>query len=291
MNNLRMWKFAIALACAAGLLSAQPGKPAQQGKAAQPVQAAPPQSPTAKQPSVKSQEEGAAVMAVVNAQDPDSRIKAADALLQKFPDSEFKSMALFSTAISYQEKNDYEKTISYAERTLAVEPDNYQAMIIIARLIAVRTREFDLDREEKLATVEKQGNRALEILKTAPRPNPGISDQQWEDVKKDFVAQVYEAYAMAALARNKSDQAIEQFKKSLDASLVKDPTTMVRLGATYNKAEKYDDAIAILDKVMATPELHPTIRQVAQAERARAIQGKKKGAEPAAAGQSAPAQP
>jgi tetratricopeptide (TPR) repeat protein len=285
MNNIKMWKMAIALASAAGLLSAQPGKPAQPGQAAQQ------QSPIARQPSVKSQEEGAAVMAVVTAQDPDSRIKAADVLLQKFADSEFKSMALLSTAASYQEKNDYEKTISYAERTLAVEPDNYQAMIMIARLIAVRTREFDLDREEKLATVEKQGNRALELLKTAPRPNLGITDQQWDDVKKDFAAQIYEAYAMAALARNKLDQAIEQFKNSLDTSVTKDPTTMVRLGATYNKAEKYDDAIAILDKVMATPELHPTIRQVAQAERARAIQSKKKGAEPAAAGQPAPAKP
>ncbi len=133
-------------------------------------------------------------MAMFNAKDSDSRIKAGEALVQKFADTQFKSLALFFIAASYTEKNDYEKTITYAERSLQADPENYQAMMLIARTIAGRTKEFDLDREEKLATVEKYGNRVLEILKTAPRPNPNITDEQWDGAKKDFAAQVYEAF-------------------------------------------------------------------------------------------------
>jgi tetratricopeptide (TPR) repeat protein len=288
MNNRLMLKMAIALACFAGVLSAQQKPAAQQGQAVPPGQAVQPQSPVAKQPSVKSVEEGDAITAIFGAQDTDTRIKAADAALEKYPDTEFKSVVLFFTALSYQEKNDYEKTIAYAERTLAADPENYQAMVMIARNTAIRTKEFDLDREEKLATVEKQGNHALEILKTAPRPNPNITDQQWDDAKKDFTSQIYEAYAMAAVVRNKPDQAIELFQKSIDTSVIKDPTTMLRLGAAFSKAGKYDDAIATLDKVMAIPNLHPTIRQVAQSEKTRATQLKNKAAAP---GQPAPAKP
>jgi predicted Zn-dependent protease len=57
---------------------------------------------------------------------------------------------------------------------------------------------------------------------------------------------------------------------------------MVRLGQAYTAAGKPDDAIAILDKVMADDKVHPQIRQVAQAERVRAIQAKGVGAKPAA---------
>ena len=41
------------------------------------------------------------------------------------------------------------------------------------------------------------------------------------------------------------------------------------------------DAVAILDKVMATANVHPQIKQFAQAERVRAIQGKSGPAKPA----------
>ena len=65
---------------------------------------------------------------------------------------------------------------------------------------------------------------------------------------------------------------------------------MVRLGQAYNAAGKPDEAIAILDKVMADTNVHPQIRQVAQAERVRAIQAKGSGAKPPAAPAAAPAQ-
>jgi len=55
------------------------------------------------------------------------------------------------------------------------------------------------------------------------------------------------------------------------------------------QAGKPDDAIAILDKVMADDKVHPQIRQVAQAERVRAIQAKGGGAKPASP--STPAAP
>jgi hypothetical protein len=57
---------------------------------------------------------------------------------------------------------------------------------------------------------------------------------------------------------------------------------MVRLGAVYSLAGQYDDAIALLDKVMAQTDVHPQIKQFAQAERARAFQLKSAGAKPAA---------
>lgn len=244
------------------------------------------ETPVAKQPTVKSQAEGQAIMAMFQAPDPDSRIKAAKELIEKFADTEFKATALHFIAVSYQQKNDVDNMILYAEQTLQADPNHYMAMLMLANAIAQRTREFDLDREEKLARVEKYVRTAQELIQKAPRPNPQITEEQWEAAKKDLNSQALETLALAALARKNYDDAIAKFKASIETAANQDPATFVRLGATYNKVGKYDEAIAVLDKVMNDPNAHPQIRQVAQAERARAMQAKG-----AAAPAPAPAQP
>ena len=241
---------ALALGACTWAQQAQPASPAKPAPSAQPAQ---PAQPIAKQPQPKSKAEAEAVMAIFNAPDIDTRIKAIEALLTKFADTEFKVVALQVAAATYQQKNDFENMVVYAERTLEADPTNYAAMLMLATGIAQRTREFDLDREEKLARVEKYARGAQEALKTAVKPNPNLTDEQWEGAKKDFDAQAHEALALGAMARKKYDVAIAEFKTALEVGSSPDPATMVRLGAVYNMAAQHDNAIAILDKVMAQP--------------------------------------
>ena len=248
----------LAVICTAAVLTAQP-----------------------KQPQPKSQKELEAIQAMFNAQDPDGRIKAAQELIQKFADTEFKSIAFQMVAMSYQMKNDVENMVIWSERVLEAEPKNYNAMLMIAAGLAQRTREFDLDKEEKLSRAEKLAKSADELVKTAAKPRPDLPDEQWESAKKDYSAQAHEALGLVANSRKKYDVAIAEYKLALESASNPDPATMVRLGAVYNIAGKPDDAIAILDKLLAMPDVHPQIKQFAQAEKARAVQAKT-GAKPAA---------
>ena len=227
-----------------------------------------------KQPQPKSQKEVEAIQAMFGAQDPDARIKAADALMTKFADTEFKSLAMYLTAASYEQKNDFEKMVFWCERTLQADTKNYPCMLMLAGGIAKRARENDLDLTEKLTRSDGYAKSALEALKDAPKPNPQMSDNDWAAAKKDYVSQAHEAFALAAMLRKKFDVAIAEFKEAVEGAGTPDPATMVRLGQAYNQAKKYDEAIAILDKVMAGADVHPQIKQFAQAERVRAIQAK-----------------
>jgi tetratricopeptide (TPR) repeat protein len=236
-----------------------------------------------KQPQPKSQKEVEALQAMFNAQDPDARIQAANAVITKFADTEFKPIALFFIAQSYEQKGDLEKAIAYAEQTLVADPKNYQAMLIIAGDTVKRTREFDLDKEEKLVTVEKYAKQALATIAAAEKPNPQITDDQWNGAKKDMTAMAHESLGLAAQLRKKYDVAITELKAAVDGAANPDAATMVRLAQTYNMAQQYDNAIPLVEKVMAMPDVHPQIKQVAQAERARAFQAKQKANPPAAA--------
>src|SRR5689334_9556797 len=107
------------------------------------------------QPKPKSQPEYEALKAMFGAQTPDERIAAAENVITKFADSDFKSTAFYFEAISYEQKGDYEHTVVFGERTIEADPKHFQGMLLLASEIAQHTKEFDLDREEKLAQVEK----------------------------------------------------------------------------------------------------------------------------------------
>jgi len=226
------------------------------------------------QPKPKSQAEVDALKVMFGAQTADARIAACEDVLTKFADTEFKAVVLYFEAASYDQKHDYEHTVVFAERTLEADPKHYQAMLLLASTIAQHTKEFDLDREEKLAQVEKYAKTALDLLKDAPKPNTSITDDQWTAAKKDFAAEAHAALGMGAMARKKLDVAETEFKLSIDGADRPDPATMVRLGKAYMEDQKYDDAIAQFDKVMAMQDINVQVKQVAQAERARAFQKK-----------------
>ncbi|MDQ6706089.1 MAG: hypothetical protein M3Z85_08990 [Acidobacteriota bacterium] len=243
--------------------------------------ALPAQTPPATGPAPKSKAEMEALQAMFGAKDPDARITQAQNVITKFADSDFKPVALFFIAASYEQKNDFPNMVVYAERTIEADPKNYGAMLMLARGIASKTRENDLDKEEKLTRAEKYANSALDALKDAKKPQPQMPDDQWNAAKKDYVAQAHEALGISAMVRKKYDVAAKEFQTAVDTSTTPDPATMVRLAAADNQLGKYDDAITVLDKVMAAPDAQPAVKQFAQAEKVRATQGKAKGTKPA----------
>lgn len=232
------------------------------------------QSASTKQPKPKSQKEVEAIQAVFGAQDPDARIAAAESLIVKFADTEFKSLAMYIATVSAEQKNDTEKIMIYGERTLEADPKNYGAMLVMARALASRTREFDLDKEDKLSKATKLANDALGMVTTAPKPRPDIPDEQWEAAKKDFAAQGHEAKGLAAMVRKKYDEAITELKMASDLQQQKDPATMVRLASVYTDAGKYDEAIALCDQISAMADAPAQIKQVASQTKMKAAMAK-----------------
>ena len=112
---------------------------------------------------------------------------------------------------------DSDNMIVWAERALDADPKNYQAMLMLGQAYASRTKEFDLDKEDKLKKAEDYANRAEEALKTAEKPNPQLTDEQWTEAKKQMTAQTFEIKGTAALVRKKYDVAITEFKNAVNA--------------------------------------------------------------------------
>ena len=202
-------------------------------------------------PQPKSQEELDAIMAVQNSQDADSRITAADDLLKKFADTEFKAWALQMQMLSYQPKNDFDNMLVYGERALEADPENAIVMIQLAYAIPSRTREFDLDKDEKLAKAEDLAKRAMAIVPVMPKHNPQIPDEEWLLVKKDFMSQAHESLGMVAMLRKDYTGAEGSLRKALEMAVEQQPQSFYQLANALKEQGKYDEALTTVDQAIA----------------------------------------
>ncbi len=264
----------LALATGTTGLMAQ-GKQGKQGQQQQQQQQGQPQQQMV--PGAKSPGESQVVIALFQAQsqnNTDAVIKNAEELVTKYADSIFKESALLAEAQAYQMKGDLDKAQIYNERALEVNPKSFQASLALGEMLAQRTRENDLDKEEKLAKADKYLNGTIEDLKTAQKPNPQLPDAQWEEAKKYLTARAHNGLGLVALDRKKYDVAITEFKTAAEGD-PQEPTFQVRLASAYQMSGNNTEAAAICDKLLADPNLHPQIRQAAQQIKNAASQAKK----------------
>jgi len=217
-----------------------------------------------------SPDELKALQAIVNATTVDARVTASDAFVKSFPKSDYRSFALTMAAEAYQMGGNTTKAIIYYQQVLEVAPKDYNAMLMLAAETARTTREFDLDKEEKLAKAEKYANDGMALIPSAPKPNPQLTEEQWAGLKKDDMARGHEALGLIAVARKKYDVAAGEFKTATETANQVQPSTFVRMAGAYTDAGKPDQAIVVLDKVLAMPNVPDQIKKVAQSEKGRA---------------------
>ena len=225
------------------------------------------------QPKPKSKAEAEAVNAIITAATPDQKIAAADNLLSKYKDTAFKSLALQLEAEAYVQKGDPTNAIVFGDRAIEADSKNFQALLLVSSQLARMTKEFDLDKDEKLKRATKLANDAIPAIAAAEKPNPQLPDDQWASIKKDLTSEAHETLGMIATVDKKWPAAITEYKAAIDGSGSPPYTAMVRLMSVYNNDKKYDEASALADKVIAA-SAPDNLKKIAQEEKARATKGK-----------------
>ena len=223
-----------------------------------------PAPPTGKhQPVAKTQEEYKAYQEAASKPDGPSTEAAADAFAQKFPDSELRG-ALYQRAMSlYQNANNADKVIEMGRKTLSVEPDNGPALVTVATFLANRTRETDLDRDERFAEAKKDAEKALELANTGDVVPAGTPPAQAGVYKDTLVSMAYAALG-AIDFNNKNYSAAEQnLKKSVEPSQAQpDPISFYQLALTLQREGKNADALQATQKCVQVAAESPQVANV-----------------------------
>jgi tetratricopeptide (TPR) repeat protein len=215
-------------------------------------------------PKIKSNGERKAVIAIQTALQsgsPDAIVKAAEDLLNNYADSDYKEYALTMEAKAYQNKNDLDNAQIFADRVLQINSKAYTMQLLIAEAITPNIKEHDLNYADEIAKCTKLFNDAIENAKVAVKPNPQVSDADWENARKFAVAEAYNGLGMLATIDKKPDDAIKDFQLAVENDPEQDAFA-TRLANAYLTAGKKPEALALCDKLLAKPTLDPRIKSV-----------------------------
>lgn len=222
-----------------------------------------------RQPMAKSTEEYKAYAALIQLSDAAAMEKASDEFVAKFPDSELKGAVYQRTMATYQSAGNDEKTLDMGHKSIAYNPDDPAVLVSMAEMIAGRTRETDLDKDDRLGEATKYANHALETVTDYPAP-PSMPADQVAKIKDEMRGSAYSALGMADFTNKKYDGAIANFTKSIDVTKGNpDPTVYLRLTIAYDKAGRYAEGLDMANKTLAVPGAPQQITQLATTEKSR----------------------
>jgi tetratricopeptide (TPR) repeat protein len=243
------------------------GTPAPQAAPAPAQNAATPAA--SKSPQPKTQAEYDAFKAAASQNDPVKLQAAATDFAQKFPDSELRPFLFQQAMGEYQAANNSEKALEMARTVLKFDPNNAVALLTAAQILAERTHDTDLDRDDRLAEAESDARSALHHAGDIPQP-PNLTPEQYAGAMAQLRGTAHEVIATVAFKKLDYFTAIKEYNAA--ASEEKEHTDAVvwlRLAVANDKSGDFSAATEAVNKAIAASEPGSQIRQLAEQESSR----------------------
>jgi outer membrane protein assembly factor BamD (BamD/ComL family) len=189
------------------------------------------QAGTPKQPQWKSREEYDAFQAILSKKDPAQMAAAADAFLQKYPNSDFKDQADLAKMQAYQQLNQSDKAMDAARDALKANPANLGALNYLSFAMPFVYKPTDTNKDAELAELDSYAKKGLEVLGQQQKP-ANMSDDQFNQQIKQLRANFNDAEGFAALQKKDYATAVTSLNAAKQDN-PSDPFIFYRLGLAY----------------------------------------------------------
>jgi tetratricopeptide (TPR) repeat protein len=214
-----------------------------------------PQAPTTTQrrtpPAPKTAEEGAAFQAIIGNPDVTAAEAATKDFEAKYPQSELTGGIYQNLMYRYQQVNDAEKTVEMGRKAIGFDADNPMALVTVASVLSERTKETDLDAEQRLAEATKDAQHALDTMDAWLAKVPGITDQQAQGLKPLLGSFAQAALGMVEMKRKNPAEAEKHFRASVELNTMQpEAVTWLRLALALDAQKKYADALTAANRAV-----------------------------------------
>src|SRR3989442_6750753 len=251
---------------------------AQQGRGKQrgaPHPGAAPATPKGKRPpKAKTEAEFAEFnTAIANTNDPAAVEKAADAFATKYPDSELRGLLYEAAMQSYQRANNADKMMEMGRKVLKIDPDEPTALVGVAQVLAERTRDTDLDKDQRLDEAMKLAQRSLVTVDTDIAPRADTPQEKIDAYKGVLRSSAYAIMGTLEFNKEKYADAENFYRKSMDAFPAQlDPVVVLRLALALDKQGKYPEALKEANHAVELTQEGSTAGGLARRDRDRLVQ-------------------
>jgi tetratricopeptide (TPR) repeat protein len=234
-------------------------------------------------PQAKTQPEFDAWKAASASTDAAALEKATDDFATKFPDSELRVLLYKNAMRLYQNANNAEKTDAMGRKVLSLDPDDPEALVIVAEVIAERTRDSDIDKDQRYGEAIAMAQKATQTVDTDVQVPAGTPQEKIDSYKSLLRSNAYSILGTIDFKKEDYTGAQDNLQKSIDAFPSQpDPVVVLRLALTLDKQQKYPEALKLANRAVEMTQDNTAIGTPARRERDRLQQ---------LTGGAAPAQP
>jgi tetratricopeptide (TPR) repeat protein len=272
----KVFTILVTLLMLAGLAAAQSGysqqqQPPAQTQTPQPGQqpgAAPGAPPVKRGPQAKTQPEYDAYKAIETMTDLAAAEIAANDFVAKFPDSELVGRLYQELQRKYQDQNNAEKTVEMGRKALEKDPENFFVLVTTATVLAERTRETDLDRNERFAEATKYSNKVIADIDSMVLP-PEIPADRAQMAKSVLLSMAHAALGTIELNKENWAASEKHLRESTAVNQgTQDAISWLRLSIALDRQQKYSEGLEAANKALQYSN-EPSVTALATQQRDR----------------------
>jgi len=263
-----------AVLAAATWSAAQATKPANQTQPTAQQGATAPAAPQGKRPpQAKTQAEFDAYKIANALTDPAAQDKAADDFATKFPDSELRVVLWKTVMRNYQHVGNSDKIIETGRKGLALDGDDPEILVTVAGEIAEKTRDTDLDKDQRLDEAMKMAQKAIQTVDTDVPIPPNTPQEQIDAYKGQLRSFAYSIIGTLEFKKDNFAGAEADLRKSIDAyPSAPDPVVVLRLAISLDRQNKYPEALKEANRAVDLTQDGTGAGKLARQERDRLTQ-------------------
>jgi tetratricopeptide (TPR) repeat protein len=202
-----------------------------------PAQNAPPPAPTT------DPAEEAAYKAFFDAvtQAPDTRIQLGTDFLQKYPTSRYAEAVDSALVHAYYDKQDWKNFNAYAEKALALNPDDVNVLTIVGWFIPHNYNPNDPDAQKNLDKAEHYEKHAIEVIATLAKP-VNMTDDQFQQSKASILSEAHSGLGLVYFRRQQPSESALELQQATQGAPNPDATDYYVLGLDLNNLKRFPEA-------------------------------------------------
>src|SRR5271156_6358942 len=183
----------------------------------------------------------------IHAEDTDKRIEAGDAFVQKYPTGPFSEAVYSQLSTAEYQKQDFEKMDEYADKALALNPDDVTVLVFVGWGIP-----HSNDSAAKLNKAEQYDKHVLELLPTLTKPAK-MTDKEFALARSEYESQAHSGMGLVYYQREDFAKAVAEMKKATSGASHPDPGDYFVMGNSLDRLDHYSDAAEAFTMCAATP--------------------------------------
>jgi len=180
-------------------------------------------------------------------QDPDKKIQLGQNFLQKYPSSRYAESVDAGLVQAYYVKQDWKDFYDFADKALALKPDDVDVLIVVGWVIPHAYDPNDPDASKKLDQAEANEKKAISIVPTLPKPS-NLTDDQFNTAKAEKLAEAHSGLGLVYFRRQNFDDAAKELVLATQGIQNPDATDLYALGAALQNTQHYTDAASAFDR-------------------------------------------